>query len=182
MRGVEVARERGGREAADALELRGPDAGEHSSDASAAGPGNAMTSSPISIRVPSSAASASLTRRACAIETRWERTAQTAASNGVPKQTGRRPSAAANRSREHRVAVGERGQAASVDVQRQHPRRVGLDTRRGQIGDEVDVDRLARPDRAERDRLSPVVRQRDGQRLGRENGPRGRSEIVTGGA
>ena len=65
-----------------------------SSEDNARGPGKATTSAPpISIRVPSEVPNASLTRRACAIDTRCESTAQTAASNGVPKQTGRRPPA-----------------------------------------------------------------------------------------
>ena len=84
-----------------------------SSDASAAGPGKATTSSPpISIRVPSSAASASLTRPACAIETRCESTAQTAASNGVPKQTGRRPPASSS----SRPTTGSRSPTSASPV------------------------------------------------------------------
>ena len=78
-------------------------------------------------RARATTASASLTRPACAIDTRWESTAQTAASNGVPKQTGRRPPAAAS----SRPTTGSRSPTSAsplaVDVQRQHPRGVALD-------------------------------------------------------
>ena len=91
--------------------------GKSSSAASTPGPGNATTSCPpISIRVPSSAASASFTRPACANETSSDKTAQTAASNGVPQQTGRRPPASAS----NRPMTGSRSPTTAnpLDVQR----------------------------------------------------------------
>ena len=84
---------------------------------------------------------------------------------------------------DHRVARADLRQPAPVDVQRQHPRGVALDPLRRQVGDEVDLDlpRLLDPHRAQRDRVPAVVGQRDTSGAGSENGPRGRSEIVTRG-
>ena len=72
---------------------------------------------------------------------------------------------------DHRIALAHLGQPGRVHIEREHARRVGLDLRRRQVGAEVDVDDLPRPDRAQRDRIPAVVGQRDHQRLSQRERP-----------
>ena len=155
-----------------------------SSETNAAGPGKATTSTPaISMRVPNPTASASLTRRAWAIDTRWESTAHTAASNGVPKQTGRRPPA----SDSSRATTGSRPPTSASPLpstSSDSTRAAWRSTRSAGRSEtkSTSTSAAASTHTARSATASPPSSVRaTTSGSGSENGPRGRSEIVTRG-
>ena len=116
------------------------------------------------MRVPSAAASASFTRPACAIETRCESTAQTAASNGVPNSTGRRPPASSS----SRAITGSRAPtpaSSRASTSSDSTRAACASTRAGGRSETKSTSTDGAVEhRAERDRISPVVGQREDER------------------